>query len=93
MKDQILDILCEHDQDPYGVDMSGKRKININKAATDIEQFMCYREVRAYLTGMGFEYFKRFPSITVDTIKHHLQKDYPESMITAAIERVKNENK
>jgi len=54
---------------------------------------MCYREVKAFIIGMGAGYFKRFPSVSKAMILHRLQSDYTEPMILQAIEQVKKEMK
>ena len=59
-------------------------------AITEIEQLMCYREVRAFYMGYkNANHWEQQDMIVIARFEH----DYPESMITAAIDRVKSEQK
>lgn len=94
MKAQIEEILKENLSVTQCGYMNSQANLDGVKDASEIiQQLMCYREVRAFLTGMGFEYFKRFPSVSRDMILHYLQPDYNNEMIISAIAQVKSEQK
>ncbi len=93
IRDQILEGMCKHDQDPFGVDMSGKRKISVDKAVNDLIELMCYREIRAYWKAfLSFNEDDFYTGIE-EEIKGEFIEDYPELLITAAIEQYKSEQK
>lgn len=89
MRDNIIYILCAYDQDKYGVDMSGKRKINVEKAADELAAFMCHREVRQIVLHRTVDSATNLEAIIIDSLKN----DYPEQTIREAIDKVKNEMK
>lgn len=91
MRNKIREVLHRHDVDPYGVDINGKRKINIEKASDELTQLMCYREVRAFILGIDvpYPYGKSFVNLVVKK----LGQEYTEEMITKSIDKIKNEYK
>jgi hypothetical protein len=91
MKDNILQVLQNHDQDPKGVDMSGRMKINADKAANELSALMCYREVRAYHSCFN-NYCEEDEWTAIDEdIIGDLIEYYPENIIRKAIKQFKNE--
>jgi len=87
MREQILETLWKHDQDRYGVDMRGTS--NVDKAADDLMQLMCYREVRAYWTAY-VDFNDPFDYNIEQEILGSFYEEYPEEMLLKAIEQYKN---
>jgi hypothetical protein len=91
MKAQIEEILKENLSIIQCGYMNSQADLDgVKEAAEIIEQFMCYREVRAYWDCLTRIFHK---DAVGDHISKKLKPDYPESMITAAIEQVKTESK
>lgn len=89
MKEQIEEILKTQLHFPisYPNDVIG----DIVDASEELQQLMCYREVRAYyLCLITYCSAKELSGWEKELIESFV-KYYPETMITAAIERVKSE--
>ena len=83
MKEQILETLCKHGDHP---DVSGRRKINVDKTVDDLVHLMCYREVKARYDWVGPEYFQTDHE---DGLVQQLENTYHTDLIWAAIDKCK----
>ena len=91
MKEQILDIIQKN---VYSGDVYTDTDYPIfghDIAADELEQLMCYREVRAFFAGMGNP-IDNLPN-TAALMMEPIIKGYPIDVLTKAIEQVKNELK
>jgi len=64
--------------------------LGIGKSAKEIEILMCYREIRAVGEFVGRNYL--IPGYE-DDLFEQLREDYPETVVTKAIEKYKNQKK
>lgn len=89
MKAQIEEILKENLSITQCGYMNSQAGLDGAKDAAEIiEELMCYREVSIHWTNMKNTFHEWAAR---DILIKKLSSDYPESMITATIERVKSE--
>lgn len=86
MKQQIIDKITS----TVGISGSGLSLMYVDKAAEEIVQLMCYREVRVYML-IPWQDLQTLPSYS--RIEKYLLERYPIEVIQKAIEQVKNELK
>lgn len=81
MKDNILGIIIKHDAGVHEQDICP------DQLANELTEFMCYREVRAFVNGIEFVN----GAISAEEVLDCFVDTYGREQVVKAIVRVKNE--